>query len=75
MVRGIISSLLVSINTEARVIPNKLNKALTDLRKNDSIKIMPSDKGGEIVVLDTDDYKLKSLDDEIHEKLTSNPLV
>ena len=78
LVRGIIYPLLVSINTEARVLPKKLNKALTDLRKNVCIKIMPGDKGGKIVVLDTDDYKRKALDlindDEIYEKLTSNPL-
>ena len=79
LVRAIIlPSLLVPINTEARVLSKRLNKALTDLRKNDSIKIMPGDKGGKVVVLDTDDYKRKAFnlinDNEFYEKLTFNPL-
>ena len=60
LIRGIISPLLVSITTKASVHPKKLNKALTDLRKNDSIKIMPADKRRKVVLLDTDDYKRKN---------------
>ena len=77
LVRGVISPLLVSLNRETPALPRRLNKALADLRKDDSIRIFPADKGGKFVILDTDSYKQKALDllnDEVtYEKTDVEP--
>ena len=62
LVRGVISPFLVSLNRETPALPRRLNKALADLRKDDSIRTFPADKGGKFVILDTDASKQKTLD-------------
>ena len=78
-IRGLIAPTLMSYEKEGQVLPCRLKNALQDLRKNQDIKIMPADKGGQIVILDTEEYKEKAqslLDDtNTYEKLNKNPLI
>ena len=61
------------------VLPNRHQTALKQLRSNNRLKITRADKGGAIVLLDEDDYKLKAHrllnDTNTYEKLEKVPPV
>ena len=76
--RGIISPFLLSIKQDSPFLPRRLWNSLQALKKDKSITILPADKGGKVVVLDTSEYLQKAIellsDVETYEPLTKNPL-
>ena len=77
--RGLISPLLLSFKRETPLLPVRLNKSMSVLSKDRSIVILPADKGGNPVVLDSCDYVFKARqllsDFNTYEILNSCPLV
>ena len=76
--RGIISPLLLAISQESSHLPRRLVRALEQLRRRRDIRVMPADKGGKIVIMNSDHYDSKVneilSDQETYQKLASNPL-
>ena len=77
--RGAISPLLSEIQNEAPLLPNSMRNALYNLQRDNSIKIMPADKGGKVVVMNTSEYneKIRSIlsDSNTYEHLVSDPRI
>ena len=78
VIRGLVSPLLLSIRNESPVLPRRLDEALAGLEKRRDIKIMPADKGGKIVIMNTSDYEAKIsellADVQTYEEVHHNPL-
>ena len=58
---GIVSPLFLSIQKETPSLPKSLFLGLKRLQKNKNIKIIPTDKGGKVVVMDISEYDAKIL--------------
>ena len=76
--RGLVSPIAQSFKNEIHLLPKRFQTAFEDLCNNRSIKILPADKGGKTVVLNTDQYLEKAFDilsdDITYEKLNKNPI-
>ena len=76
--RGIISPFLLSIKQDSPFLPRRLWKSLQALKQDKSITILPADKGGKVVILDTSTYHQKVMellsDVETYEPLVRDPL-
>ena len=72
------SSIISSIKKVRPFLPAQLNKALLSLSRDQSIKILPAEKGGKVVIMDSVDYSQKAVqlldDQQTHEMLSSNLL-
>ena len=77
--KGYVAANYINDDINNSVLPLRYQKALDELRKNKRLKVMRADKGGAIVLMDNDDYKLKAyrlLDDETtYEKLSCIPSI
>ena len=71
-----VSSALSKAKPPKRNIEKRLQRAITNLEKDDNIVILPADKGNATVVMDREGYRKKImeyLDDSTYRKLKTDP--
>lgn len=74
--RSHVSRVLQTSATPRCNLPSHLRKAVRDLKKDDTIMILPADKGNAMVVMDWSDYKGKlqaMLSNGTYQKLRKDP--
>ena len=78
VVKGVMPYMVQSLMKSEQVLPTRLEKAKHVLQQDDSMIILPADKGGKTVVMDRYVYKLTMLrmlsHQEVYKKYNRNPM-
>ena len=76
-IKSQIQTAIKSVKRERNLQPGE-RSALKDLQDDDSIKVVPADKGNSLVVIDSEEYSEKCNEhlsnDDIYTKLENNPM-
>lgn len=75
--RKVISNALHGAKPPKQNVEKRLRCAITGLRNDESITILPADKGNVMAILDREEYRSKMmeiLDDPTYKKLKSDPM-